>query len=409
MKNKKSGSIKKNLPFSMGEIVPLFIDSVATGGAGVGRYEGFVVFTPFTCPGDNALVRIVRIKKNFAQAELVSIKKPADTRISPKCVVFQKCGGCTWQHISYKEQLLQKQQILESALKKKIPLPLEVIKNIVPSPKQWNYRNRVQLKVDQKGNYGFYEKKSQSLVKIKDCPIADTALFREIDKFILSLTGKALLNSKASATRKKQQHQKVEVYLSEDNKVQYQVDSVQLQKSKNTFAQVNQGVNQILICNVLKHLKTHIMPNQTVYDLYCGHGNFTFPISKTLQPKEIIGVELSLSAIQRAKKEALDNKHDRVKFIAQDVQQFLQECTKLNGPVLLDPPRIGCDQGVLHSLRELKPSVIFYISCNPQTLARDLEIINGTDALYKTILVQAYDMFPQTDHVESLVILKLQN
>lgn len=406
MTKTKGRSIKK-IPFLKGEVVSLTIDSLAAGGAGVSRYKDFVVFTPFTCPGDSVLARITRIKKNFAEAKLVSVEKPAVKRVAPQCSVFQKCGGCTWQHIAYAEQLKQKQQILASSLNKKISFPSTIIKDIVPSPKQWRYRNRIQLKVDQKGDYGFYEKKSHHLVKIKDCPIADSILFQGLDKTISNVVDNLPKNISRSRFFKKQHHQQVEVYLSEEKEIQYIINSSQINTHKKAFAQVNEWVNQILIQDVLKYLKKYLLSNQTVYDLYCGHGNFTFPINKILKPSKTIGVELNLDSIRRAKEEVLKNNLVGLDFVAKDVQNFLQQCTQLKGPVLLDPPRIGCEKGVLLSLKKLKPPVILYVSCNPQTLARDLEILIGDQGLYDTILVQAYDMFPQTDHVESLVVLQL--
>lgn len=407
MTNTKGGSIKK-IPFLKGEVVLLTVDSLATGGAGVSRYEGFVIFTPFTCPGDDVLVRIMHIKKNFAEAELVSVEKPALERVSPQCAVFQKCGGCTWQHISYKEQLRQKQKILASSLNKKLFFSSSFIKDIIPSPKQWKYRNRIQLKVNQKGDYGFYGKKSHDLVPVKNCPISDPILFQGLETIISKLSKGAARNSSRAWFFKKHPHQEVEVYLSEDQKNQYIINGSKLNTDKKAFAQVNEWVNKILIQDVLKYLKKYLLPSDVVYDLYCGHGNFTFPIRKTLKPAKTIGVELNLTSIDRAKKEVLQSKLSGLDFFAQDVQVFLKQCTELSGPVLLDPPRLGCNKEVLFSLKRLKPSIILYISCNPQTLARDLEILIGDNCLYEVVLVQAYDMFPQTDHVESLVVLKLK-
>lgn len=407
-KQTKALSIKK-IPFLKGEVVLLNIDSLAAGGAGVSRHKGFVVFTNFTCPGDSVLAKITNIKKNFAQAEIVSIKNPSDKRIVAKCPVFQKCGGCTWQHILYTEQLKQKKQILSSSLGKKISFKDEIIKDVIPSPKEWRYRNRIQLKIDKNFDYGFYEKKSHNIIKIKDCPIADSLLFKDLDK-----------NIKNHTSLKKNYHNQVEVYISREKEIKYIISGNKQNKTnkpdkqnnknkidKKAFAQVNEWVNQILIKDILKYLKKHLLPKQTVYDLYCGHGNFSFPINKILNPYKTIGVELNLSSVQIAKKNALQNNIAGLDFIAKDVKSFLQQCKNINGPVILDPPRIGCDKAVIESLIKLKPPVILYISCNPQTLARDLEILIGDNNLYEPVLAQAYDMFPQTDHVESLIVLKL--
>lgn len=417
MINTKDGSIK-DIPFSKGQRLSLVIDSLATGGAGVGRYKGFVIFVPFTCPGDKILARVTRIKKNFAEAELVKVEDPAIERALPQCSVFQKCGGCTWQHISYSEQLKQKQKILESSLKKRLSFPSTIIQNIIASPKKWQYRNRIQLKVDQKGDYGFYEKKSHHLVKIKDCPISDPILFQNLDKTILKITNNLRENKiknnvsknkiNKSSSFKKNKHQAVEVYLSEEGKVQYSVSGSQLNTDKKAFSQVNEWVNQILIKDVLKYLKKYLLPDQVVYDLYCGHGNFSFPINEVLKPFKTIGVELNAMSISMAKEEVAKNNRVGLDFINQDVISFLQQSTQLKGPVLLDPPRVGCAQEVLFLLNQLKPSFILYISCNPQTLVRDLEILTNENGGYEMLSVQPYDMFPQTDHIESLVVLSLK-
>ncbi len=399
--DKNSTSVVKKPPLLCGNIIPLFIDSLATGGSGVGRYEGFVVFTPFTCPGDEALVRIVLVKKSFAEAELVNLQKPSPERIQPPCSVFGQCGGCTWQHVSYSEQLKQKKLILESTFRKKPLLNEVAIRDVIPSPQEFEYRNRIQLKIDHNGRYGFYRRKSHDIIEIKNCPISDPLLFKDLEKKISSMH---LVPSPLSSSDQAS-HREIEVYSSQKEQVKYKTIQSQSDSLEEGFSQVNQPINQILIQDVLKTLKKIPSSKKTIYDLYCGHGNFTFPIKNVLNPQKTLGIELNPTSIgiatDRVQKESLSHIH----FINQDVKRFLKHCTSLEGPVLLDPPRVGCDKEILSSLRKLNPPVILYISCNPQTLARDLEILMGNKPLYRVQTLQPYDMFPQTDHVETLALL----
>ena len=382
------GSKKKRVepPFLLGEEIELSIDSLAVGGSGVGRYQGFVVFVPLTCPGDQVKVRLSLIKKNFAEADLLQVIHSSSKRVEAPCSVFSDCGGCSWQHISYEEQLQQKQLIVEQTFKKKKFRQDDFhLRKTVPSPKPFRYRNRIQLKVDSEGHGGFYARKSHRIIDIDDCLIAEEKICQKLPDL-----------KRKNHSLKEEQHREIEIYLSQKGEV------ATGDTSEMGFSQVNQSVNEILIKDVLTYLKKYGKKEQTVYDLYCGHGNFSFPIFE--QFKEVVGVELSLASVESARQKVRDQGLSSLHVIHQDVGKFLRNCTGLQGPVLLDPPRVGCQKEVIQSLKELHPPVILYVSCNPQTLVRDLELL-GIGSQYRIEEICPYDMFPQTDHVEILTVL----
>ncbi|MGZ5279850.1 MAG: class I SAM-dependent RNA methyltransferase, partial [Pseudobdellovibrionaceae bacterium] len=163
------------------------IEKLSFGGDGIGRSEGLVYFVPYSAPGDRLKIQVIEKKKNFARAEIVEILKPGPSRVTPPCPVFGRCGGCTWQHVSYEEQLRQKQAIVEDQLKRVLTSNTQILQ-IIPSPNQYRYRNRIQLKFDGK-NLGFFARQSHDIVDIDDCPITEEKLAQEIPPLRTRLMG----------------------------------------------------------------------------------------------------------------------------------------------------------------------------------------------------------------------------
>lgn len=372
-----------------GEIIDVFVDRLAVGGDGVARHDNIVVFIPFAAPNEKLRVRVFEIKKNFAKANILEILEPSPHRVPANCSVYGKCGGCNWQHISYEQQLDQKvsfaRRALDSVWHQQIAISIE------PSPQQWRYRNRIQVK--KMGNdVGFFQRLTHDIVPISDCPISDSLLISKLD----------LLKKEASLDL-----ERIEILLSTDNNVLISKDSPNAALSG--FSQINSLQNSNLISFVLS-MARNTNP-QFVYDLYCGTGNFTFPLALELG-LAIHGADLNKAGIKMAQERVLKLGLKRVTFEVKDIERLLKEKRSADPSfVLLDPPRIGCSSGVLEGILKLRPQWLLYISCSLPMLVRDLKHkSNGTSIadLYKLENAKVFDMFPQTDHLETAVFLSLK-
>ena len=367
---------------SVGQEVELSIDRLSYGGGrGVSRHLGLVIFIPFTAPGDTVTARILKIKKNFAEAQLVKVLKPSPHRVQAPCKVFGQCGGCQWQHIEASEQIHQKQNIIEHSLSR-LCESKNIITPIIFTSKNYRYRNRIQ--VHKKQNLvGFHSLQSHNIIPITDCLISDSRLS---DQF------QTIKSKKADG--------RYEIGLTPEEKIFISSSSAQ---THNKFAQVNTEINQHMISWV-KEQASLTTPN-TVFDLYCGSGNFVDSLPLTKGPN-YIGVELNPKSVTQAKQ--LFKSHTHIQFYAQDVADYLKTTESLpeNSLILVDPPRKGLHPQVILELKRLRPSHIIYISCHLETLKRDL---NKLSESYQIQQIQGFDMFPQTDHIETACLLRLKD
>ncbi|MGZ5279433.1 MAG: class I SAM-dependent RNA methyltransferase, partial [Pseudobdellovibrionaceae bacterium] len=260
-----------------------------------------------------------------------------------------------------------------------------------PSPNQYRYRNRIQLKFDGK-NLGFFARQSHDIVDIDDCPITEEKLAQEIPPLRKRLIG-----------QKSRTVPKIELLLKPNGTVETIFEDSPYEGVG--FSQVNTGQNQNLTATVLEWMKDRSA--NTIYDLYAGAGNFSFPFLAQYPKSTIIGVELSEKSVDLAQNQikTLNLSPNRMKFYLSDVELFLKRnILQADSLVLLDPPRAGCSENTLRSLALQKLQRIYYISCNPAALTRDLERLKEYGS-WRPVRVQPFDMFPQTDHVETLVEL----
>lgn len=362
----------------------------------MGRYNNFVIFTPYTAPGDVARVRILNHKKSYAEAELISIEAPSSSRVNPPCPVFMKCGGCQWQHVTYQEQLKQKQLIVEHALNRIAHESDIEILPIIPSPQEFHYRNRAQFRAEGK-TVGFYQKKSHNIIEFEKCLIIDEKLNEELAK---------IKNERINTPSEKTD--KIEVFLSQKNAVIRSLNHAHGEESG--FSQVNTQQNEQMLKYVADLLGT---PGQiatdnsfagNLLDLYCGNGNFSLPLNK--KGWRIHGIDNNRSAIQAARETASQSAFFSPEDCTLGVTKLASQNRKFE-VILIDPPRVGADERIWTSLAKLAAPKIVYVSCNPTTFARDWARLKQT-APYKLISIQPFDMFPQTFHVELVATAVLQ-
>lgn len=376
-------------PLRRGDKLVLHIERLAVGGKGVARVHGMVVFVGDVAPGEEVEAEITFVKKSFAEARLRRVVKPSSERRTPPCPVAGVCGGCNWQHLEYEEQLRVKRQLVLESLQKfsGFELSLNHISPVIPSPKEFRYRNRIQLH-HSGPRIGFFKRNSHDIIDIDDCPISDERLAKKIP-----------------ALKREFAHQpkgRFEIYLDRQGQIGRRSETVSADGAGPAFSQVNTEQNENLVQAVLDSVERNQI--NLIYDLYAGSGNFTFPLADRFPDARIHAVELNSESVHlgRARSASFGG---RVSFEEASVDDFVGRASFDKALVLLDPPRTGCGVGVTEQLALKRPNRVLYVSCHPATLARDLRPLR--DAGYEIESIRPFDMFPQTDHIETFVELRM--
>ena len=373
------------------------IEKIVVGGAGMGRIDNQVVFVPFSAPQDLLEIEITEKSTNFMIGKIKAILEASPLREKPPCPVFELCGGCQIQHLNYPAQVSEKLNLVKEALTKflnKQPqsgfdqLALAIEK----SPKDFSYRNRIQLHKE-KNQVGYFAPKSHKLIPIEACLIAEDSLNEKMKEL--------RSNSKLKDGR-------YEITL--NSELNPEIKSSDSEESYLTFSQVNRFQNEKLIEYVLSLAKDGAFDQ--IYDLYSGSGNFTFPLFNLFRSAKVSAVELNPTAIDfgQSKLRAMNISPKKAAFYLSDVESFLKQ-TPLNpnSLVILDPPRDGCSEKVIKYLGLQKVKKIIYISCHPASLGRDLErFFQISQQNYRMTSIKCFDMFPQTAHVETVVNIELK-
>lgn len=395
-------------------------------GLGVSKLDDMIVFVKNGLPGDKGDVLIRQLKKNFARGEMISFDKVSEERQDASCPYFNECGGCDLQHQKYDYQLIFKKNKIQTALER-IGGFKDIKINDVIYVDEFNYRNKVTLKVD-KNKVGFYKNNSYEVIDIKKCLISRN----EINEAIKSI--KMFINDHQNNTFKSIMIRYINglmIAVESDNNdlniefknhltnlkdlksvmindnaligedyIMENINDLSFKLSPKSFYQVNNLVMKKLYNKVIEHVTS--IENESVLDLYCGIGTITSLLSK--HAKRMIGIEYSNDAINNANENIKINNLNNIIYIAGKVEDQID--TLINekiDSIVMDPPRTGMDPKAIDSLIKIAPKQMIYVSCNPVTLARDLKIIcnNG----YKINEVTPFDMFPQTNHVETAVLI----
>jgi 23S rRNA (uracil1939-C5)-methyltransferase len=368
-------------------VVDLKIEDVAFGGKGVAREQGKAVFVPYTIEGELVSAEIMREKKQFGEGELVEVKQSSPHRVEPQCPYFGRCGGCAYQHINYEHQLAIKWRQVRDALQRIGKLKDVPIHPIIPSPKQYAYRNRITVHA-QEGVIGFFRRDSHRLIDIEQCPISTD----EVNRSLAEL--------------------RAQPYVRDGH---YTLRASALPR---VFSQINAAVS-----TALRDLVINLVPpnQRLLIDAYCGAGFF----AKALVDKfeRVVGIDWDRFAIAAAKQNATE----RETYVVGDVETELQQvgAVHLNRPLpagerahdgrlrsiapatlIVDPPATGLGANVRKAIVNLAPLTVIYISCNPPTLARDLRELQEKFTIQS---VTPLDMFPQTAEIEVAVHLRAQS
>ncbi|MCW5211614.1 class I SAM-dependent RNA methyltransferase [Desulfobulbus sp. TB] len=426
------------------------VEKIIASGKGLTRTaEGQVVMIPFTLSGEKLLINQEKKKSGYIEGSIDRILSPSPARITAPCPLYGVCGGCDLQHGSYPEQLSIKKEIIrESLLRAKIPLTSQQLDNPLASPVQWGYRYRLRLKINPSGQLGYFKKKSNTFLLITECLVASQGLCSavvELNKSgILQPLAKIcseieLLESPADGkitlvfrgNKRKtlppallqklttlsimQEVQQIGWFtrkgfhtlfpsakpLTQQISLKRNRQNCSLSWSGGCFSQVNPAQNEQLIRLVCDF--SGDLSGKTVLDLYCGMGNFSVPLGCC--GGTLTGIEGNQESILWAEKNAR-KAGISARFFVADVRTALQQLVdqgETTDIILLDPPRSGVGKNIA-LLPHLKPKKIIYVSCDPATLARDLHLLCSQG--YRITRVVPVDMFPQTSHIESVVLLE---
>ncbi|MGH8094773.1 MAG: class I SAM-dependent RNA methyltransferase [Chthoniobacterales bacterium] len=345
--------------------VELLIQDIAFGGKGVGRSEGKAVFVPFTIEGERVAARIVREKKSFAEAKLVRVLEASPDRAAPPCPYFGRCGGCSYQHMRYEHQLQVKAHQVKQALRRIGKFREPPLRAIVPSPREYEYRNRITVHAED-GIVGFFRHDAHQLIDVERCLIAAAPANDDL--------------AALRARRPRDGHY-----------------TLRGQRGPHVFSQTNDAVAS----HLADAMAALIPPHQLLLiDAYCGAGFF----AKHHLPEfsQVVGLDWDVHAIAAAQNGASSAES----YIAGEIAPLLRAQLALCDPslttVILDPPATGLSTEVRDILRAHPVAALLYVSCNPPTMARDLAELA---AAFRLESVTPFDMFPQTAEIEVLAHL----
>lgn len=349
-------------------------------GQGVGRSEsGKVFFVDYACPEDLVEIEVYKDSKKFGFARVENLIESSDLRVIPKCSAFGKCGGCSLQHVNYETQVEQKQKVLEKYLKKN---PNFKLQPFVSCDQPYNYRSRVEIHM-QKNRWGFYQKKSKSLVFPEKCHIVSEDVQKQLSPL-----------DQANANY-------------DDG--HWHVDSSGIKPRSRGTEGVFEQINKNIDTKIKTYLLDTIMQNSSsknftkIYDLYAGTGNYSLALAPDLEEIPFVAVELSQVLVQKGRSMASASKN--IEWVCSDVLTYLKKNKDhdfQDSLILVNPPRDGLEQKFKDELLKLHSKFLIYVSCNPMTLFRDLDALSPK---YRLESLKGFDMFPQTMHFETVAIL----
>lgn len=392
-------------PFAYHEEIELTIDDLSNLGHGVGRVDGWVVFVPYTLPGERVRARIWRNKKQYSEADALEILQPSPDRVEPLCPLFAICGGCQYQHYAYSAQLKWKQKQIEQLLNKMAGLRLTVNPCLGDPEHTYGYRSKLTPHFRRPPHLpgtaiGFQKASSRAIVDVPTCPIASPAI------------NKALHTERERLRSEPGRFRKGATLLLRDSEAGVLTDM------KSVAREAVGAFSFSFVAGEFFQNNPHMLPRMVDYairqaagpgiqhlvDAYCGVG--VFAICGHGSFASVTGIEISERAIELARENARENAAENVRFVAGKAEAIFDglDFDPSATSVLLDPPRKGSDPGFLDQLLAYRPARIVYVSCGPDTQARDLQHLDEAGG-YRVTDVQPVDLFPQTRHIETIVTL----
>lgn len=390
-------------------------------GRGIAKVDGITTFVINALVDEIVDIEIIQKKKKFNTAVVKKYIKTSPDRIDAICPYFKMCGGCDLMHMNYKNQLNFKQNKIINIIERYTSIDSKKVKNILYS-NEYYYRNKVTFQVKEK--IGFYDKKSYDIVPIEHCYIAS----KKINELLSILNTCDLKGITQIMIRTNEDIEMVVIYtkciskeimeklkdkcslimydgqykqISGNNYIIDNIGDYKFVISPASFYQVNKNTVKLLYDKVLEYLKPDL--NDVVLDLYSGTGTIGIYVSNSV--KKVISVEINKFAVEDARKNKELNNVNNIEFICDDVANVIDSFKEKIDSIIVDPPRSGLDDKTVSYLKQISSNKIVYVSCDPITLARDLEKISE---LYDIDEITPVDMFPNTSHVECVCVLKLK-
>ncbi len=420
------------------------VERLAFHGHGIAKPQNFTLFIPRSCPGDEITAKITDMKKYYGYANVVEISKLSSHRIAPPCPFYDRCGGCHYQHIDSQKVQEEKIQQLRDTFERHGPGNINILP-IIASTNPWNYRNRVTYRRAKTGNQGYRAWDNYETLDIDTCLITDSKLneawswvrdkikhispsvvyfvvlrkvgdavaiiFSTSEDFSTQELKKILVphpeNYLFYVTKIKEFSQNalgktIEPIFQEPVYLEEKIGEVFYILRPDLFFQINNDIAKILVDQITTPLSKSKEP---VIDIYCGSGLFSIALAKLGIPT--LGVEVQHDAIQSAQQSAIrNNVEELVQWRGGKATTILERLVKEGMQFtrgIVDPPRDGLESFVLDMIPKLGINELYYVSCSPPTLARDLKkFINHG---YTIEYCQPLEMFPQTYHIETITKL----
>ncbi len=454
--------LKKN------DVLTVEVEDITNLGFGVAKSGGEVIFISDTVPGDTAEIKIIKCASSYSVARLMRLVTPSPERTLGRCTL--SCRACAYRALSYEAELSLKGELVKSAFKKAGLTGVKIMPPTAsPHLLAYRNKAEYPISRDAYGEYiiGFYAPKSHRVTEAADCPLAPeifARILRALREFFkeyslstydeatgegllrhvylrrgettgevlltLVINGKTLPHSDELVRRIPESFpevvgillnvntEKTNVVLGGEYVTLFGRDyiydvlaGVKLKITAPSFYQVNRAAAELIYYKARE--LAGLTGDELLLDLYCGAGSIGLSMAE--DARELIGIEIVESAVECARENALENGVTNASFYSADAahtESLLSSAERTRGEkirpdvIILDPPRKGCEEGLLRYIASLAPSRVVYVSCNPATLARDVRVL--TELGYSAGEVWPYDLFPMTGHVESVVCLKRQ-
>ncbi len=446
-----------------GAIIETKVEKLVFGGLGLSTIDGLKLFVPDAVPGDIVQIRVTKKKQNFAEGRIETIISPSPQRIAARCKHFAICGGCTWQFLSYQDQLFYKQQIVQESLEHIGGFNNIIVNSIFGCEKPWNYRNKMEfssaLDKEAQADLGLHPKGYHyDVFTLTECHLSSPRYaeivqtlrhwlrenqvlpyepktsngylkhvmirhnrqghlmlnfvtapgnFPELASLQQTLTATditAVLHTQVQSVRGKPTTRQQQTlwgrdYLEEEMSLPEPWGKLEFRIYPEAFFQPNPTQAQILYATALN--LADIQSDDIFLDLYCGTGTLGLFASK--KAKQVYGIDNVGDAIKSAEANALKNNVANAKFFVGDAAALIKQQDLQPTVAIIDPPRAGMNAEAIEIFAKLKLRKLVYISCNPTTQARDLKLL--CERGYQLKHVQPVDMFPHTYHIENIAVL----